>query len=165
MQKPKKEADPFEPTSDRKIEKWKKTEVKWEKMVKYRYSRTRQNKPPTSDGKIKPITYTKKQTKRNRDKNKPITDHHKSKTDRQNAKQNRKHRRRAAKNATQRPKTKTAYKNTRPQKEKAPQSKNALQGITKAAHDPQTVNGYIIKINYVLLYFCIVGMFSNRLML
>ena len=97
--------------------------VKCQKVVKYSYSRISQNKAPTRRGKIKPITYTKKQRKRNTDSFTAITEHYKSKTDRQNATPNQKHQRRTAKNATERPKTKTAYKNTRPQKENAPQSK------------------------------------------
>lgn len=48
---------------------------------------------------------------------------------------NRKHQQRATKNAPQRTKTKPAYKNTRPQKEKAPQSENARKAKRKAAHD------------------------------
>lgn len=133
-------------------------EVKWEKVVKYRYSRIRQNKPSTRHGKNNPIKKLPTPTKRNTDSFRGITEHCKSKTDRQNATPNEKHRPQCPENATERTKTKTAYKNTRPQKE------NATQGKKKAAHNLNRERR-IIRISYVLLYFCIVDMFLNRLML
>lgn len=130
--KAQKRSRPFEPTSDRKCEKWQKMVVKMGKCGKISPLPTMPQKQPTTHEKIYPITYIKNQTKRNRERIWPIAEHHKSKTDRQNATPNRKHRRRATKNATERTKTKTEYKNKRPQKENAPQRKKSPQGKTKA---------------------------------
>ena len=58
-----------------------------------------------------------------------VTERHKSKTNKQNAKQNRKYQRRAAKNRFRASERIAAYIRPPVQKE------NALQGITKAAHD------------------------------
>ena len=125
-------------------------------MVKYHNSRIKQNKAVLSRFNFGAYKQPPIPQKAHTSKIYRIVDDIKSKYRTQNTTPNEKHRPQCPENATERPKTKTAYKNTHPQKEKASRSeKTPCKTKRKAAHDLNRERLYfisLVKFVYSILF-------------